>query len=98
MALRGARADHRDDALLLAVHKQGSGSGSLFLVDGTIQSAVHMSMPHLPNRLRCQGYEPGDTAERSLLLPTTEARGTQSGAHRLNTPVQELLQYLPILF
>jgi len=61
IAFRGAGADHRDDALLLAVLQQCGGSGSLLLVKGAIQPALHVSMAQLPNRLGRQRYEFGDT-------------------------------------
>src|ERR1700679_2308371 len=54
MALWRSGAHHGDDPLLLAVFQQRGCPRTLFLVDGTIEPALLISMPHLSNRLRCQ--------------------------------------------
>ena len=69
-----------------------SGSGSLLLVKGAIQSAFHVSMAHLPNCLWRQGYEFGDTRRAQCFCQWQERHGAQYGAHWLNSPVQKLLQ------
>src|SRR5579864_3331002 len=97
MTLRGAGTDHGDDTLLLAVFQQGSRTRSFLFMEGAIQSAFDVPMPHLPNRLRRQRYKLCDTRSAHSSCKLQQRHGAQNGTHRLNTPVQKLLECLLIL-
>src|ERR1700738_4210797 len=97
MAFRWTGADHSDDPLFLAVFKQRRRARSFLLIDSPLEAALHITMPHLSNRLRRQRYELG-YARRTDALPQLQQRhGAQYRPHRLNATAQHLLEFSLIL-
>jgi hypothetical protein len=98
MALGGIAAHHRNDALFLVRVEDFGRTGTLLLIQSTIQPALLVTMAQPPNRLRREGDQLGDLRRAGAFSQLQQRQRPQDDAYLLHAAFQQFAQLLLVFF
>jgi hypothetical protein len=87
-ALWRITADHRNDALLLAILQYRGRSRPLLLVEGALEAAILVTMADVANRLRRQRDNRGNPWRTDALRQLRKRHGAEDDSHLLHAAAQ----------
>jgi hypothetical protein len=90
-------ADHRNDALFLAIIQHFGRSWPLLLVEGAFEAAFLVTVTDLANGLWSQGNYGGNLWCADALGQLRQRHGAEYDSHLLHTTAQQLSQFFPVL-
>jgi hypothetical protein len=95
--LRRITANHRDDALFLAVIQHFGCSRPLLLEECAFEAALFISMADLANRLWRQWDNRGNPRGTDALGQLRKRHGAENDSHLLHAAAQQFSKFLPVL-
>jgi hypothetical protein len=97
LALRRIAAYHGDDALFLVAIQDLGRTGSLLLVQSSLQSAVFIAMAESPDCLGGQWNDLGNLRSADVLSQLQQRQGSEDDPHLLHSAFNQIPQFLQVL-